>query len=185
MKAKDVRKGQVIIFKNVPHRVLDFHHHTPGNLRAMVHLKLRNLMTGYQAEDRVGSTDDLEMADMSSYHATYLYNDGDGYHFMNSETYDQIAISAELLGNNVYFLQENMQVDILNYNGEPISVTLPQTVVLLVVETEPEIRGSTASNSPKPAKTDSGLVLNVPTFVKVGDKILVNTEETKYLSRVD
>lgn len=185
MKASDIRKGVVVMHNGQPHRVMDFHHHTPGNLRAMVQTKLRNLLSGNQSEVRYSSTETIEEADVRTFPATYLYSDNNGYHFMNSESFEEMNISAAALGDAIYYLQEEMKVDVTTYDGEPIGVNLPSTVVLTVVDTEPELKGSTASNSPKPAKTDTGLALTVPPFVKIGDRITVNTTEGKYLSRAD
>jgi elongation factor P len=183
MKAKDVRRGQVIIFKNTLYSVMDFHHHTPGNLRAMVHMKLRNLMTGTQLEHRFSSTEDIETADVFQQPATFLYADTNGYHFMNSETFEEVTISSEMLGDGRYYIQEGMQIQLSVYEENPIGVQFPQTVTLTIAETEPGLRGATASNSPKPAKTDTGLQLAVPPFVNVGDQVVVNTETGEYLSR--
>ncbi len=185
MKANDIRKGNVIIYNKAPFRVIDFHHHTPGNLRAMIQTKLRNLLSGTQTEVRFSATEEIELADVLTFPATYIYNDNEGYHFMNIETYEQMALSKEALGDTIYYLQDEMKVDIMTYNGEPITVTPPQTVVLTIEDTEPAINGATATNSPKPAKTTTGLSLTVPQFVKIGERIVVNTEEGKYLSRAD
>ncbi|MBX7144782.1 MAG: elongation factor P [Oligoflexia bacterium] len=185
MKANDIRKGIVVMHNGAPHRVMDFRHHTPGNLRAMVQTKLRNLLTGNQSEVRYSSTEEIEEADVRTFPATYLYADQEGYHFMNAENYEELTINGETLGDASYYLQDQMKVDVTTYEGNPIGVNLPSTVVLTIVETEPEVKGATASNSPKPAKTDTGLALSVPPFVKIGDKILVNTAEGKYLSRAD
>lgn len=183
MKANDIRKGVVIMHNKQPHRVMDFHHHTPGNLRAMVQTKLRNLLSGNQTEVRYSSTEELEEADVNTAAATYLYSDATGYTFMYDENYDQITLTEETLGDGKYYLQDQMKVDITTYEGNAIGINLPGSVVLQITETEPEMRGATASNSPKPAKTNTGLTLSVPPFVKVGDKIVVNTSEGKYLSR--
>ncbi len=185
MKANDIRRGKVIMFNNAPHRVMDFNHHTPGNLRAMVQTKLRNLLTGNQTETRFSSTEDVEEADVNVSKATYLYSDGEEHNFMFTESYEQLAITADVLGDALYYLQEQMEVEITTYDGSPIGVNLPTTVVLTVVDTEPELRGATASNSPKPAKTDTGLQITVPAFVKIGDRVVVNTAEGKYISRSD
>lgn len=185
MKAKDIRKGTVILHNGAPYRVMDFHHHTPGNLRAMVQTKLRNLLTGNQTEVRFSSTEDLPEADIYSFNATFLYGDSEGYHFMNLDSYEEVALPPSVAGDAMYYLKEEMKVEISTYNGEPIGVTLPKTTVLTVADTEPEMRGATASNSPKPAKTDTGLSLNVPPFVKIGDKIVVDTTEGKYMSRYE
>jgi elongation factor P len=183
MKASDIRKGAVIMYNNVPHRVMDFHHHTPGNLRAMVQTKLRNLLSGNQTEVRFSSTEDLEEANVITAAATYLYSDATGYHFMFKESFEEVTLSEEMLGDGKYYLQDQMEVDITNYDESPIGVSLPQTVTLTIEETEPGIKGATASNSPKSAKTDTGLQLMVPTFIKQGEKILVSTNDGKYLGR--
>ena len=185
MKANDIRRGVVIMYNRVPHRVIEFHHHTPGNLRAMVQTKLRNLLSGTQTDVRFSSTEEVERADVMTSPASYLYSDGEGFHFLNAENYEQFAMPAAVLGDGVYYLQDEMQVMVTFYEGQPIGIELPTTVVLTVMETEPELRGATASNSPKPAKMDTGLSVTVPPFVKVGDKIVVNTEEGKYVSRAE
>jgi elongation factor P len=162
---------------------MDFHHHTPGNLRAMVHMKLRNLMSGAQVEHRFSSTEEIETADVFSQPATFLYADGNGYHFMNSETYEEVAISDEMIADGRYYIQEGMQVQLSIYEENPIGIQLPQTVTLTIADTEPGLKGATASNSPKPARTDTGLQLSVPPFVNIGDQVIVNTETGEYLSR--
>lgn len=185
MKAKDIRKGSIILYNNTPYRVMDFHHHTPGNLRAMVQTKLRNILNGTQTEVRFSSTEELPEADVFTFNANFMYSDTDGFHFMNLSSYDQLCLNPEVVGDAAYYLQDQMQVEICTYNEEPISVKLPKTTVLEIADTEPELKGATASNSPKPATTDTGLNLTVPAFVKIGDKIVVDTEEGKYLSRAE
>ena len=185
MKAKDIRKGKVVMYKDAPHRVLDFQHRTPGNLRAFVQATLRNVISGIQCDTRFSSTEDLEEADIYSFKATYLYADAMGYHFMNSQSYEEAVLSEELIADYKYYLQDNMTVEVSTFNEQPIGVVLPKTVVLTVVDTEPEMRGATASNSPKPATLDTGLVVNVPAFVKIGEKVVVDTEEGAYLSRAE
>ena len=185
MKAKDIRKGSILMFKGTPHRVMDFQHRTPGNLRAFVQATLRNLISGAQADTRFSSTEDLEEANVFNHKGTYMYGDSSGYHFMNSESYEEISLSIELVGEGKFYLQDGMPVEILTFNDEPIGVTLPNTVTLTVVDTQPELKGSTASNSPKPATTDTGLTLSVPAFIKIGEKIQVDTENGNYLSRAD
>lgn len=185
MKASSLRKGNVIIYNGTPYKVLEHHHHTPGNLRAMVQTKLRNILNGTQTEVRFSSTEDIREADVMSFKATYLYNDADGYHFMNAESYEQLALNAEVLGDGRYFLQDNMEVEITLYNSDPIGIQLPSTVILTIAETTPDLKGATATNAPKPATTNTGLTLSVPSFVKVGDRIVVNTDESKYLGRSD
>ena len=185
MKAKDVRRGTVILYKNAPHRVIEFRHHTPGNLRALVQTKLRNVMTGVQSEARFSSTEELESADIYAFQASYLYRDSLGFHFMNSETYEEMVLSDEVMVDAVNYLQDGMAVEVSTYNERPIGIQLPKTVILSIVDTAPEMRGATASNSPKPATTETGLIVSVPPFVKVGDKVLIDTDDGSYLSRAE
>ena len=183
MKAKDVRKGTVIIYKNTLHSVMDFHHHTPGNLRAMVQIKLRNLVNGTQVEHRFSSTEDIETADVFQQKGTFLYSYANGFHFMNAETFDEVTISLEMIGDGQYYVKEGMEVQLSMHDENPIGIQLPQTVNLTIVDTEPGIKGATATNSPKPAKTETGLQLTVPQFINVGDEIIVKTETGEYFSR--
>lgn len=183
MKAKDVRKGTVIIYRNTLHSVMDFHHHTPGNLRAMVQMKLRNLVNGTQVEHRFSSTEDIETADVFQQKGTFLYADANGFHFMNAETYEEVTISLEMIGDGQYYVKEGMEVQLSMHEENPIGIQLPQTVNLTIVDTEPGIKGATATNSPKPAKTETGLQLTVPQFINVGDEIIVKTDTGEYLSR--
>ncbi len=185
MKATALRKGTVILYNDQPYKVLEFVHNTPGKGQAVVQTKLRNLINGSQTDVRFNSNEEVSEADVFSFKATYLYADGDGYHFMNSDNYDQLTLQEDLLGDAVYYLQDQMQVGITTYNEEPIGIELPASVVLTIEETEPELKGATASNSPKPAITDTGLKLSVPPFIKQGEKIVVNTAEGKYVSRAD
>ena len=185
MKAKDVRKGTVILYKGEPFKVLDFHHHTPGNLRAMVQTKLRNIKTGIQTEIRFSSTEDLQEADVYNFDATYLYSDASGFHFMNTQTYEEVVIPSEMIGDGKYYVKDEMKVQVMLYNGDPLGVTFPATVVMEVVETEPGIKGATVTNVQKPAKTDTGLNISVPPFIKIGDRVIISTEDGKYMSRAD
>ena len=185
MKASDVRKGVVIMHNGAPHRIMDFRHHTPGNLRAMVQTKMRNLLSGNQTEVRFSSTEELEEANVTTGQATYLYADHAGYHFMYKESYEEITLSDEALGDAKFYLQDQMEVNVTTYDGAAIGVELPSSVILTIADTTPEIRGATASNSPKPATTDTGLSISVPPFVKIGDRIIVNTVEGKYIGRAD
>jgi elongation factor P len=181
--ATQIRKGVVIIHNGVPHKVIDFHHHTPGNLRAMVQTKLRNLKTGATAEHRFRSTDDVERAILEDHQMTYLYNEGDTYYFMNTETYDQIGLSAEDLGDVVGYLLPDTLIQVQFYEGSPIGIEIPQVVELTIIETEPEIKGATVSNVGKPAKLETGITIQVPAFIKQGEKIRVDTAEGRYIER--
>jgi elongation factor P len=185
MKATSIRKGVVIMFGGAPHRVLDFHHNTPGKGRASVQVKLRNLLSGNQTENKYAANDEVEDADVQTSAATYMYSDGNFFFFMNSSTYEETPITSEVIGDSAYYLQEGMAIDITMFQENPIGVKLPTSVILTVVETEPELRGATATNSPKPAVTDTGLTLNVPPFVKQGERIVVGTDEGNYIKRAE
>jgi elongation factor P len=185
MKAKDVRKGTVLLYNGAPYKVLDYQHITPGKGNAKCWFKMRNLITGLQAETSVMSVDDMATADVYNFKATYLYNDADGYHFMGIDNFEEVTLAADALGDHVYYLQDQMQVDVTTFNEQPIGIAIPQTVVLTVMETEPEVKGGTVTSSGKPAKLDTGLTVSVPAFIKEGDRIIVNTEEAKYLGRAD
>ena len=183
IQATQIRKGMVIIHNGALHKVIDFHHHTPGNLRAMVHTKMRNLKTGANAEHRFRSTDDVERVVLDEHEMTYLYNEGDTYYFMNTETYDQVGLSREDLGDAVGYLLPDTVINAQFYEGSPIGIDIPQVVELVVVETEPEIKGATVSNVGKTAKLETGITIQVPAFIKRGEKIRVDTTEGRYIER--
>lgn len=184
MNASDIRRGNVIMFNGAPHRVLEFQHRTPGNLRAFVQAKLRNLKSGLSTEARFSSTETIERVQLEQHMMQYLYKEGDEYHFMNTETYDQISLDAEALGDNVYYLVDGIQIEMEMYEGRPIGIEPPGVIELTVVETQPEMKGATASGSPKPAKLETGLVVNVPPFVKEGERVRIDTATGQYLERV-
>ena len=185
MKAKDIRKGIFILHNNAPHQVMEFTHRTPGNLRAFVQAKLRHAITGLSTETRFSSTEELVEADVFSFQGTYLYQDAGGYHFMNSNSYEEVVLPVEILGDQRFILQDSMSVEISVYDGTPIGIKLPKSVVVTITETDPELKGATATNVYKPAKTESGLQIAVPPFIKVGERVIVDTEEMRYLSRAD
>ncbi|PYP90180.1 MAG: elongation factor P [Blastocatellia bacterium AA13] len=183
MQANDIRKGMIIIYNNAPHRVLDFQHRTPGNLRAFVQAKLRNIKNGSSTEVRFSSTENIERAMLEEHEMEYLYSDGDMQHFMNTETYDQIALGAETLGDAVSYMVPGTKIQVEFFEGSPMGVELPPAVELTVVETQPEMKGATASNSPKPAKLETGVTVLVPPFIKEGDRIRVDPSKGVYLER--
>jgi elongation factor P len=183
MQANDIRRGMILIYNGSPHRVLDFQHRTPGNLRAFVQAKLRNLKTGSSTEVRFSSTENIERATMEEHEMEFLYSDGDMHHFMNTETYDQIALDNEALGSAMDYLVPGTHIQVEFFEGSPIGVELPPAVELRVVETVPELKGATASNSPKPAKLETGVTVQVPPFIKEGDKIRVDPTKGVYLER--
>ena len=181
--ATQIRKGNVIILDGVPHRVLEFHHRTPGKGAAFVRALLRNLESGSSYERRFSSGESIERASLEQHEMEYLYNDGSLYHFMNVESYEQIALSQEDLGEASNFLKEGQTIEVQFHNGKPIGIEIPSSVVLKVVQTEPELKGATASNSPKPATLETGFVIQVPPFIKEGDLVRVSSEEGKYMER--
>ncbi len=184
MYASHVRKGQIILYQDVPHRVLDFQHRTPGNLRAFVQMKLRNLLTGASIGVRFSATESVERAMLEQHEMQYLYSDPAGHYFMNTETYDQITLDDEALGNATDYLVPEMRIVVEYHDGQPIGVELPSTVDLTITETEPELKGATASASYKPATLETGVVVQVPAFIKTGDKVRVNPNDGTYQERV-
>jgi elongation factor P len=184
MQANDIRRGMIVIYEGVPHRVMDFQHRTPGNLRAFVQAKLRNLKSGSSTEVRFSSTENVERAILDEHEMEYLYSDGDMHHFMNTETYEQVVLDSESLGDATGFLVPGTKIEVEFFDDQPIGVELPPVVELTVVETQPEMKGATASNSPKPAKLETGVTLQVPPFIKEGDKIRVDPNKGVYLERV-
>jgi elongation factor P len=181
--ATQIRKGMIILFNGGPHRVMEFQHRTPGNLRAFVQVRLRNLRTGASFEHRFSSNDAVDRASLEQHEMEYLYHDGDLYHFMNTENYEQHALNEEILGEAPHYMKQGAKIQVDFFDGQPIAVELPSYVELRVVETEPELKGATASNSPKPAKLETGVVVQVPTFIKEGDLIRVDPTEGRYMER--
>jgi len=184
MLANDIRKGMVILFDGVPCKVMDFHHHTPGNLRAMVQTRLRNLMTGNSFEHRFRSNDPIEKVVLEQRKVQYLYSDGTLHYFMDSETYEQIAMNEEDLGEAAQWLMPNLELEIEFYNNMPIGIKLPPSIELTVVSTEPVLKGATVSNSNKPAVLENGVTIQVPPFITEGERIRVNPNEGRYIERV-
>jgi elongation factor P len=182
--ANDIRKGMVILFEGAPVKVMDFHHHTPGNLRAMVQTRLRNLLTGNSFEHRFRSADTIERITLEQHRMEYLYSDGSHHHFMNTESYEQIALTEDELGDAAQWLMPGLKIEVEFHNGNPIGVALPPSMELTVVTTEPPLKGATASNSNKPATLENGVTLQVPPFIVEGERIRVNPAEARYMERV-
>ena len=180
----DVRKGMVLVGEGGQLlQCLDRDLNTPGNWRAILVLKLRNLKTGVIKDERVRPDDKVDLAYLEGREMQYLYKDGDNYIFMDNESYDQMPLPAELIDDQMGFLKENDLVQVTMFEGKPISVELPATVELKVVETEPSVKGATAAAQYKPAVLETGITITVPPFIAVGDVIKVDTREKKYLSR--
>ena len=181
--ATQLRPGMIIKHNNDLHSVFSVEHRTPGNLRAFIQAKLRNLRTGAMFEHRFRSPDPIEKINVDEVQMEYLYNDGDNYYFMNTENYEQIHLHKDVLGGAVEYLISNLQIKVEFFDGKPVGIELPQTVELKVIETEPGLKSATASSVTKPAKTETGLVVQVPPFINEGETIRVDTAEGAYLSR--
>ena len=181
--ATQLRPGMVIKHKDDLHSVFSVEHRTPGNLRAFIQAKLRNIRTGAMFVERFRSGDSIDKVTVDEEKMEYLYNDGEHYTFMNTTSYEQLALGRDVLGDAVDYLTPNIQITVEFFDGKPVGVELPQTVDLEVIETEPGLKSATASSVTKPAKTETGLVVQVPPFVNAGDKIRVDTSEGAYLSR--
>jgi elongation factor P len=165
------------------HAVFSVEHRTPGNLRAFIQAKLRNLRTGAMFEHRFRSPDPIERVVVDEIAMEFLYNDGDDYYFMNTENYEQTHLKRDTLGDAVDYLTANLQITVSFFDGVAVGIELPQTVELSVVETEPGLKSATASSVTKPATLETGLVVQVPPFINEGEKIRVDTAEGAYLSR--
>jgi elongation factor P len=181
--ATQMRPGMVIKFNNELHSVFSVTHRTPGNLRGFVQAKMRNLRSGNMTEHRFSSEDRVEKAALEEHDMEYLYDDGEFFYFMNSETFEQMHLTKDLLGDATNYLIPQLKVTVEFYEGKPISVDLPATVDLTVIETEPGLKGATVSNVTKPAKLETGLMVQVPPFITEGEKIRVNTAEGTYQER--
>ena len=183
MKATNIRKGNVLRVNNILYRVLQMDHVTPGKGRAHVQTKLRALVDGNQTEMRFRSTDDLEKVALESKQMQYLYNDAQGYHFMDTETYEQAALSAEVMGERVNYLLADTMITVETFEGQPIGIELPPVVDLKVVDTAPGIKDATAQAQRKPATLETGLIVQVPMFIQPDETIRVNTADGSYSER--
>jgi elongation factor P len=181
--ATQMRPGMIIKHNNDLHLVFSVEHRTPGNLRAFIQAKLRNVRTGAMFEHRFRSGDAIEKINVDEIAMEFLYQDGDNYYFMNTENYEQIHLTKDVLGDSVDYLIPNLQIKVEFYDGKAVGIELPQTVEMTVIETEPGLKSATASSVTKPAKMETGLVVQVPPFINEGEKIRVDTAEGAYLSR--
>ena len=181
--ATRMKKGMLIKIGEDLFRVLELQHVTPGNLRGFVRAKFRNIRTQTLSDQKLRSEDTVERAILDEKQMQYLYKDGDDYHFMDTDSYEQIHMSSEVLGDAVHYIKPDSVIAVEFYGSEPVGIELPVTVDLKVTDTVPGIKGATASNQIKPATTETGLVVNVPPFINPGDTIRVSTESGEYLSR--
>jgi len=173
----------VIKHNNDLHTVFSVEHRTPGNLRAFIQAKLRNLKSNAMFEHRFRSADAIERVTVDEVAMEFLYADGDDYYFMNPVDYEQTVLKSDLLGDTIEYLTPNIQIKVNYIDGKAVGVDLPTFVELTVVETEPGLKSATASSVTKPAKTETGLVVQVPPFINEGEKIRVDTSEGTYMSR--
>jgi elongation factor P len=184
IQATQLKRGMCIKHDNDLYRVVDSQHKTPGNLRGLVQAKIRHLKSGSIIEHRFRSVDMVERAFLDETEMEFLYQEGDMYHFMNNESYEQIGLSAEILGDAVPYLIPNIKLKIEMYEGRPVGIELPQNIEMTVMETEPSIKGGSVSNVGKPAKMETGLVVQVPAFISEGERIRVDTSTGNYVERV-
>ena len=181
--ATQMRPGMIIKHNNELHAVFSVEHRTPGNLRAFIQAKLRNVRTGAMFEHRFRSPDPIERVIVDEVAMEFLYNDGDDYYFMDTANYEQTNLKRDTLGDAVEYLTPNLQITVSFFDGVPVGIDLPQIVELTVIETEPGLKSATASSVTKPARLETGLMVNVPPFINEGEKIRVDTAEGVYLSR--
>jgi len=183
IQATRLKKGMLVKVGADLFRVLELQHVTPGNLRGFVRVKFRNIRNGAMSDQKLRSEDTLDRATLEEREMQYLYKDGDSFHFMDTTSYEQSHISSEVLGDSVNYLIPESTIKVEFYGTEPVGIELPPTVDLKVEDTAPGIKGATASAQVKPARLETGLVVNVPPFVNTGDMIRVNTDTGEYLSR--
>ncbi len=181
--ANDLRKGQCIRYNGNPAIVLEVQHRTPGNLRAFVQAIIRYIGTGKSADVRFGSTDKVDLVDVERKELEFSYKDHSGYHFMDPETYETISFDASFVGDAKNYLNENLKVEVLYVENKPANIELPSSVVLKVAESAEGVKGDSANNVQKPATLETGLVINVPLFIKEGEAVKISTSNGQYLGR--
>jgi elongation factor P len=184
IQATQLKRGMCIKHENDLYKVVEAMHKTPGNLRGMVQAKIKHLKTGSVSDHRFRSVDMVERAILEDTEMEFLYQDGDMFHFMNNETYEQMGLSDEVLGEAVPYLTPNIKLKIQMYEDRPVGIDLPLTVEMTVMETDPEIKGASVSNVGKPAKMETGLIVQVPAFISEGERIRIDTASGNYIERV-
>ena len=184
IKATDIRRGMVITIEGTNFVVVDFAHHTPGNLRAMVQTKLRNMSSGALIEKRLRSVDQIEVPYVETKEFEYLYSTGDEHVFMDSETFDQLSFPPDIIGTAMQYILPNSKVKVMYVDDKPVSVEVPASIDLVVTDTPPSIKGATATNQYKDAVLENGLKVQVPPFIGPGEKIRIDTRTGEYVERV-
>lgn len=183
IKATDIRKGYVLKFKDRVVRVISATHHTPGNLRAMMQVDMKDLNSNANVSHRFRSDDTIEKLSLDVITMEFLYKEGDNFVFMNNETYEQTLVLQEMIGDSAGYLLPNSKVTVSFIEGKAVSVEVPPRVTLKVTATEPGIRNATATNVLKPATMETGIIVGVPAFINEGESVIVNTETGEYMSR--
>jgi elongation factor P len=183
MKASDIRRGHVLIIDGQPCRVMDFQHRTPGNLRAFVQVRLRNLTTGNTFDTRLSATEFVEDARLDTKDMQVMYRDTNGVHVMDAQNYEQFTLDDEIVGDQGAWLESGMTFQAEWLNGRPIAILLPSVAEVEVVETAPTMKTATKTASSKPAKLSNGLTIQVPEFISEGERVRVNPREGVYLER--
>ncbi len=181
--ATQIRRGMAIMFDGEPCRVIEFHHHTPGNLRAMVHAKMRKLKSGTTVEHRFRAADQIDQATLETHDLEFMYKAGPTLHFMNVETYDQYELDEETLGDAAPWVTEGMRIVAEFFEGSPVAIDLPNAMTFEIAETSPVLRGATKTSSTKPATLTNGVVVSVPEHLSTGDRIRVNPNTGEYIDR--
>jgi elongation factor P len=185
MDTSEIRKGLKMMVDGNPFVVVDFQFVKPGKGQAFTRVKVRNLQTGAVLERTYKSGEKIDKADVEERKMQYIYQDGDGYVFMEAQSGEQISVPAEKMGDDAQWLTEGMDINVTLFNGQPIGVALPSHVVLQITSSEPGVKGDTASGAQKPATLSTGAVIQVPLFVKEGEWVKVDTAEGRYLERVN
>ncbi len=183
VQATNLRPGMVVSYNNDPHRVMSFQHRTPGKGNPVVQAKLRNMRTGLQTETRLMSTESIERLTVTGREMEYLYEDGDGFVFMDSQNYEQITLPRDLLETEGPWLEPNIKVTVQYIADQPMGIELPRSIEVEVNETAPPLKGATASASPKPATLANGVVIKVPQFIEIGEVVRVDPVEGRYIER--
>jgi elongation factor P len=178
------RKGLKIEIENIPYEIVDFQHVSPGKGRAFTRTKVRNMLNGNVTEKTITSGDKVDRANTEEKEMQYLFRDAEGFHFMNQENYEQVALSGEQLGSGKDFLQENLVIKVMYYNERPIGIELPTFVALKVTQTTSAFKGDTVGGT-KPATLETGAVIQVPFFIKEGDVLKVDTRDYSYSEKVN
>ena len=183
MEANDLRKGTIVFYQGDLYICLDYHRGSPGNKRAFVQATFKGLKNGRTIQNKFASDEEFECASLDPKACQYLYHDGEGYHFMDMQSYNSFALTEEMVGENKFYLKEQMEITIQFYDNAPVLPVLPKVVTLKVTDSPPWVKGDSVSNNTKPAVCETGLKIHVPIFIGQGEEIRVNTETGEYAGR--